>query len=93
MHTFDQFIKDSGSQAQNKYLIEGIAKHMIYHRCALKVAKYEVVIQDDHLEQYMANKHLSQFVKEGWLVFLIKGYRPARLNFGNCNWQVRDTLH
>ena len=85
MHTFDQFV--GVAKAQNKYLIEGIAKHMIYHRCALKVSKYEIVIQDDHLEQYMANKHLAQFVKEGWLVFLIKGYQPARLNFGNCNWQ------
>ena len=91
LHTFDMFI--THEQLQNEYLIEGIAKHMIYHRCALNVSRYEVVIQHDHLEQYMANKHLAQFVKEGWLVFLIKGHRPARLNFGNCNWQVNHTLH
>ena len=71
VHTFDMFI--THSQLQNEYLIEGIAKHMIYHRCALNVSRYEVVIQDEHLEQYMANKHLAQFVKEGWLTFLIKG--------------------
>ena len=63
LHTFDMFI--THEQLQNEYLIEGIAKHMIYHRCALNVSRYEVVIQHDHLEQYMANKHLAQFVKEG----------------------------
>ena len=85
VHTFDQFI--GTPQPQNTYLIEGLAKHMVYHRCALNVTRYEVVIQDDHLDQYMANKHLAQFAREGWLVFLIKGHRPARLYYSNCNWQ------
>lgn len=60
---------------------------MMYHRCALNITRYEIIVQDDHIDQFLANKHLMQFAREGWLVFLVKGYQPARINYSNCYWQ------
>ena len=28
-----------------------------------------------------------RFAREGWLVLLVKGYQPARINYSNCYWQ------
>ena len=30
---------------------------MVYHRCALNVTRYEVVVQEDHVAQYLANRY------------------------------------
>ena len=35
----------------------GLARHMVYHRCALNVTRYEVVVQEDHVAQYLANRY------------------------------------
>ena len=82
VHTFDQYNKP-----QNSRLLRGLAKHLVYHRCALNLTKYEVVIQDDHLKQYLKNDDLRRFAEQGTLIFLLKGYNPPRLGYGNCNWQ------
>lgn len=53
-------------------VIDGVANHMAYHRCAFKLDKYEVVIQKEHLNAYLQNEKIAHAVKQGWITFLIR---------------------
>ena len=39
VHTFDQPL----GEAQNPDLVKGLSRHLVYHRCALRIDHYEVV--------------------------------------------------
>lgn len=74
-------------------VIEGVANHMAYHRCALKLDKYEVAIQREHLKFYLQNKKIAHAVKEGWITFLIRNPvipSPMQEKHGpsNCYYQA-----
>lgn len=76
-----------------KSIIDGIAYHMAYHRCALNLDKYEVVIQEEHLQQYLANSRIAHAVKQGWIRFIIRNpVIPAPLmqvgSSSNCYYQA-----
>ena len=85
VHTWDH---PKGKKV-NKFLPSGIAHHLIYHRCALNISKYELVIQPEHLSRYMKHPDLVKFARQGWLTFVIKSYNPPRIYMdkNNCYWQ------
>ena len=85
-HTYDH----PPSVQQSPLLPSGVAHHLIYHRCALNVTKYEVVIQPEDLHFYLKNPHLLQFAQRGWLTFILKSRHPSRLAlpYMNCHYQV-----
>ena len=60
VHTFDQPL----GQAQNLDLIKGLSRHLVYHRCALHIDHYEVVVQDEHLDQYLADPDLRSLAQQ-----------------------------
>ena len=70
--------KFSGKQAYWRSL-QAFAKHLIYHRCALNIVNYEIIIQEDHYSDFMSHPDLSKFVKRGWLTLLLKGRDASRL--------------
>jgi hypothetical protein len=76
VHTYDH----PKSIKLNKLYPSGIAHHLVYHRCALNVTKYELIIQPEHLARYLRNPHLLKFAQEGWLKFVLKGHHPPRMN-------------
>jgi hypothetical protein len=49
---------------------------MVYHRCALNVTRYEVVVQEDHVAQYLANRYARPSLLAVALAFL-----PSSLTF------------
>ena len=76
VHTYDH----PKSIKLNKLYPSGIAHHLIYHRCALNVTKYELIIQPEHLSRYLRNPHLTKFAQQGWLKFVLKSHHPPRMN-------------
>ena len=67
--------------------IDALAKHLIYHRCALNVDHYEVVIDNKQLINFLKHKDIMEFVKNGWIIFTLKGNKLPRINKGNVYWQ------
>ena len=76
VHTYDH----PKSIKLNKLYPSGIAHHLIYHRCALNVTKYELIIQPEHLSRYLRNPHLNRFAQQGWLKFVLKSHHPPRMD-------------
>mmetsp|Transcript_5723 Transcript_5723/g.7941 ORF Transcript_5723/g.7941 Transcript_5723/m.7941 type:complete len:446 (+) Transcript_5723:46-1383(+) len=76
VHTYDH----PKSIKLNKLYPSGIAHHLVYHRCALNVTKYELIIQPEHLQRYLRNPHLAKFAQQGWLKFVLKSDHPSRMN-------------
>jgi hypothetical protein len=77
----------------NHRTIEGIANHAIYHRCALKLARYEVVIQREQLSLFLANHKIMYLVSDGYLHFLLRNpFVPSPLHMpnqaSNCYYQA-----
>ena len=74
-------------------IIDGVANHMAYHRCALNLHKYEVVIQREHLNVYLQNEKIAHAVQQGWITFVIRNpINPAPLHErnspSNCYYQA-----
>lgn len=65
-------LREYTSSTFNPMIIDGIANHMAYHRCALKLDKYEVVIQQEHLGSYLQHPKIAYAVREGWITFLVR---------------------
>ena len=78
----------------NTKAINGVAKHMMYHRCALKLDKYEITIQSSQVELFMKNEEIAYAVKQGWMNFIIRNpIIPAPIDMrnsphSNCYYQA-----
>jgi hypothetical protein len=76
VHTYDR----PKSIKLHRLYPSGIAHHLVYHRCAMNVSRYEVIVQPEDLPRYLKNPHLLKFAKLGWLTFVLKAHHPARMN-------------
>jgi hypothetical protein len=78
----------------NTKAITGVAKHMMYHRCALKLDKYEITIQPSQVELFMKNEEIAYAVKQGWMTFILRNpIIPAPIDMrnsphSNCYYQA-----
>ena len=75
---------------QNGLLPSGVAHHLMYHRCALNVTKYELIIPPEDLSLYLKNNFLYHFAKTGALTFVLKSAHPSRLDlpYFSCHHQA-----
>ena len=81
IHTFDQPL----GQAQNRDLIKGLSRHLVYHRCALHIDHYEVVVQDEHLDQYLADPDLRSLAQQVTPLSLLICYQKYILSSSPSN--------
>lgn len=77
----------------NTRAVDGIAKHFLYHRCALGLSNYEINIQKEQIPYFMKNPVIADAARSGWITFIIKNpYVPTPIrNAGrggsDCYWQ------
>jgi len=78
----------------NRRALEGVAKHLAYHRCLVSLDSYEIVVQRDQVPIYMQNHHIAKAVEHGWLKFIIRNpVNPPPMNVpsgdsSNCYYQA-----
>ena len=56
----------------NPVIVEGVLNHMYYHRCALRLDKYEMVVQSEYVSTFLANEKIARAVEDGWLTLLVR---------------------
>ena len=79
----------------NKKAADGIAKHYLYHRCALRLSHYEINVQKEQVQYFMKHPVLAEAARAGFITFIIKNSAipgPIRGAGGphggsNCYWQ------
>ena len=69
---------DTFNISQRSLFTRMVSNHLLYHRCALGIQGYEVIIQHDHIDKYLQNPHLRHFFDMGWITLITKPFRPAR---------------
>jgi hypothetical protein len=78
----------------NRKVVRGIVKHMLYHRCALKLDQYEVVIQAEQLQFYLVDPDIVNAIKAKWITFILRNpFNPepilmSSFEGSNCYWQA-----
>jgi hypothetical protein len=65
----------------------GLVTHMRYHMCALRIERYEVVVQEEIVPILLSNAALAAAVKDGTLHFLLKGNHPGHVAGSRPFWQ------
>lgn len=69
---------DTFNISQKSLFTRMVANHLLYHRCALGIQGYEVIVQHDHIDKYVQNPQLRHFFDMGWITLITKPFRPAR---------------
>jgi hypothetical protein len=77
----------AATRARMDTFAHGLATHMAYHTCALSIARYEVVVQEEVVPMLLAHAPLAAAVKAGTLHFLIKTNRPGPVTGSRPIWQ------
>lgn len=77
----------------NPNLIQGVVNHYAYHKCAIGIDDYELVIQKGQIPFYMKNENFSTAVKSGMIKLVYKNeYEPGPMYMpgtdNNCYWQA-----
>jgi hypothetical protein len=76
----------------NRRIIEGVLRHMTYHRCALLLDSYEIVIQKEQVPIFLENPRIAMAVRKGWLNILTRNpVVPGGMTThdpSNCYWQA-----
>lgn len=73
--------------------IDAIAKHYLYHRCALGLSNYEINLQKEQIPYFMKNPVIAEGARSGLITFILKNpYIPTPIrNAGrggsDCYWQ------
>ncbi len=72
------------NSATNLHIVEGIARHMHYHFCALDLHRYEVVVAFQQVDNFLANVYIRAAVAKGWLRLLVRHLTlPAPMRYLN----------
>lgn len=53
-------------------ILDGIANHLLYHRCALNLFNYEIVIQREQIPFFLAHAKIHFAIEQGWLTLIIR---------------------
>jgi hypothetical protein len=69
---------DTFNISQKSLFTRMVSNHLLYHRCALGIQGYEVIVQHDHIDKYLQNPQLRHFFDLGWITLVTKPFRPAR---------------
>lgn len=78
----------------NRKAIEGVVKHMTYHRCLVGLHSYEVVLQREQVPIYLQNHHFAKAVEQGWIKLIIRNpFNPPPMHMpsgdtSNCYYQA-----
>jgi hypothetical protein len=91
MNVYTRYFEDP--HKLNRNAVDGLAKHFLYHRCALGLSNYEINIQKEQIPYFMENSIIAEAARSGWITFIIKNqYIPTPIrNAGrggsDCYWQ------
>ena len=69
---FTKFFYPEPVTNYNMKYIEGVANQLKYHRCALPLHRYEIIIQKNLVEHFLKNSYIAEAASNGLVNFIIQ---------------------
>lgn len=69
-------------------LSSAIVRHALFHRCALDITRYEVVVNEEIIQSMVSGSALKALVDEGFIVFKTKPTQLSHTRGHRLYWQV-----